>query len=194
MHPYSIDTEERKNVYLMLAVISIVFSLGFYKILDNYRIALPQWVESPSVLFFYGILFLIFDKYLWKLLVEIHLIKTPNLNGKWFGFIKTSFDEHSSKIRATLNIFQTWTKIKIVLATKQSLSYSEAASVVIDVPEGVYLNYQYINEPKANAVQTMSIHHGTTRLLFSDKKNTFDGEYYSGRDRQTFGSLFFKRK
>ena len=120
-------------------------------------------------------------------------MKTPNLNGEWKGHLKSSFDEHSSEIKATLKIFQTWTRIKILLTTEQSSSQSETASIIIDTPEGKYLSYQYINEPKPNAVKTMSIHRGTTRLLFNEKENIFTGEYYSGRDRQNIGSLYFER-
>jgi len=71
------------------------------------------------------------------------------------------------------------------------LSHSESASIVINAPEGKYLNYQYINDPKSNAVETMSTHRGTARLIFDEKKNTLEGEYYSGRGRQNFGSLYF---
>lgn len=193
MHPYSIDTEERKNILLFLAVISIVFSWSFYKILGYYQFSLPWWVESPSVLFFYGLLFVIFDKWLWQYLRKINFVKTPNLNGEWAGNLKSSFDSHSAEVKATLKIFQTWTKIKILLTTDRSSSHSESASIVIDAPEGKYLSYQYINDPKSNAVETMSIHRGTVRLIFDEKKNALEGEYYSGRGRQNFGSLYFIR-
>jgi len=193
MHTYSIDTEERKNILLFLVVVSIIFSWSFYKILGNYQISLPWWVESPSVLFFYGLFFMIFDKWLWQYLKKIKFVKTPNLNGEWSGNLKSSFDSHSTEVKATLKIFQTWTRIKILLTTDQSSSQSETASIVIDAPEGNYLSYQYINEPKSNAVNTMSIHRGTVRLIFGEKENTLNGEYYSGRDRQNFGSLIFKK-
>jgi hypothetical protein len=194
MHTYSIDTQERKNILLFLAIISIILSWSFYKVLNNYQIVLPWWAESPSVLFFYGVLFTIFDKWAWKIFRKIGFVKTPDLNGKWKGYLKSSFDEHSSEVKATLEIFQDWTRIKIILTTEQSSSYSESASFVIEIPEGKYLSYQYINEPKPDAVKTMSIHRGTARLLFNEKENTFIGEYYSGRDRQNFGSLYFKRE
>jgi hypothetical protein len=193
MHLYSIDTEERKNILFFLAVVCIFLAWSFFKILNNYQITLPWWVESPSVLFFYGLLFVVFDKWSWKFFRKIGFVKTPNLNGEWKGHLKSSFDEHSSEIKTTLKIFQTWTRIKILLTTEQSSSQSETASIIIDAPEGKYLSYQYINEPKPNAVKTMSMHRGTARLLFNEKENTFSGEYYSGRDRQNFGSLYFKR-
>ena len=193
MHPYSIDTEERKNILLFLAVVSVIFAWGFYKILGNYKIILSWWIESPSILFFYGFLFLIFDKWLWKFFRSVGFVKTPDLNGEWKGYIKTSFDAHSSEIKAGIKIFQTWTKIKVILVADHSISCSEAVSLIVEAPEGKYLNYHYINEPKSGAVQTMSIHRGTTTLLFDEKAGALSGEYYSGRDRQNFGSLYFKR-
>jgi hypothetical protein len=130
-----------------------------------FEIGLPWWAESPSVLFFYGFLYTIFDKWCWKWLRKIGLIKTPDLNGEWAGTLKTSFDSHASELKTTLKIFQTWTKIKIILTADHSVSYSEAASIILEAPEGKYLSYQYVNEPKSSAVQTMSIHRGTTNLL-----------------------------
>lgn len=194
MHPYSIDTEERKNVSLYVAILSIVLAFGFHRILYYYKIVLPWWIETPSLFFFYGGLSVAFDKWFWKIAKKIGFVKTPYLNGKWIGYLKSSFGEHSSEMEATLQIFQTWTKIKILLSTDQSISYSESASVIVNTPEGTYLSYQYINEPRPNAIKTMSIHRGTTRLLFKEKENTLVGEYYSGRDRQNFGTLNFKRK
>jgi hypothetical protein len=194
MHPYSIETQERKNILLFLAIISIVLSSSFYKMLDNYQIVLPWWVESPSVLSLYGVFFTIFNKWAWKIFKKIGIVKTPNLNGKWKGYLKSSFDEHSAETEVTLEIFQDWTRIKIILTAEQSSSYSKSASFVIETPEGKYLSYQYINEPKPDAVKTMSIHRGTASLLFNEEKNTLIGEYYSGRDRQNFGSLYFKRE
>ena len=194
MHPYSIETKERKNILLFLAVMSIVLSWAFYQMLSNYKVILPWWVESPSVLFFYGFLFVFFDNLGWKWFRKIGLVKTPNMNGEWDGNLKTSFDGHSSELTTALKIFQTWTKIKIILTADHSVSYSEVASLIVEAPEGKYLSYQYINEPKSDAVQTMSIHRGTTKLLFDEKADTLSGEYYSGRDRQNFGSLHFERK
>ena len=108
--------------------------------------------------------------------------------------VPNSNDNHSSEVKATLKIFQNWARIKILLNTDQSSSQSKTASIIIDTPEGKYLSYQYINDPRPNAVKTMSIHRGTARLLFDEKKNSLEGEYYSGRDRQNFGSLYFVRQ
>lgn len=193
MHSYSIETDERKNVMLCLSMISIVLSWVFYKILHDRQILLPWWMESPSVLFFYGLLFVIFDKWAWKIFERIGFLRTPNLNGKWTGESRSSFDEFLSGITANMEIFQTWTKIKIILTTEKSSSMSEMASITVSAPEGCYLIYQYINVPKPEAGKTMSIHRGTASLFFVKKDDSFTGDYYSGRDRQNYGSLNVKR-
>ena len=93
MHPYSIDTDERKYILLLLAVASVLLTWGFNNALSYYQISLWWWIESPSVLFFYGFLFIIFDRWGWKIFRKLGLIKTPNINGVWSGHLKTSFDD-----------------------------------------------------------------------------------------------------
>jgi hypothetical protein len=143
----------------------------------------------------YDLLFGIFDKWFWRwrYLKKWNIVKTPNLNGEWSGELRSSFDTHSSKVKVTLKISQTWTKIRILLFADQSSSHSVVANVMIDSPEGKCLIYQYENEPKSNAVETMHIHRGTTTLIFNEDENILKGEYYSGRDRQKFGSLYFSK-
>jgi hypothetical protein len=193
MHPYSIDTEERKYVLFLLAIIGVLSAWGFYKLLAYHDVLLPWWIESPSVLTFYGILCLVFDRWLWKIAKRLKLIKTPDINGEWKGILKTSFNALADEKGATLRIFQTWTRIRIVQETDQSISYSESASIVTETPEGPYISYQYLNEPKPGATNTMNIHRGTCRLIFIYEENKLKGDYYSGRDRQNFGSVSFKR-
>lgn len=189
MHSYSINTEERKYILICLAFVSIFLSWICHRLLVNRQISLAWWVESPSVLFFYGLLFVTFDRWFWRYFKKIRLVKTLDLAGKWTGILKTSFDDQTSELKVSLKIVQTWTSIKILLTTDQSLSVSETASVVIDVRGDSYLTYQFINEPKSSSATTMSIHRGTAKLVFDEKKKSLDGEYYSGRGRQNFGSI-----
>ena len=195
MHPYSIDTDERKTIYFILAVLSILFTLGFYSILDWKKITMPWWVEAPSVLFSFGLLCLLFDRCCWKwnLLSNVGLIKTPNLNGEWIGHLQTSHDGFNGKTVIILRIKQSWTQINIVLSTNTSSSHSETASIITGHPKGIVLSYQYWNKPQANAIDTMHIHPGTTLLELNMEENTLNGEYYTGRDRGSYGTLELKK-
>lgn len=196
MHPYSIDTGERRTLFFCFAVISIILSWKIPLLLDAYKFN-PSWgVEAPSAMFFYYVIYRVFDKWVWswRFFRKIGVIKTPNLNGEWDGTIKTSFSGNSPESKATLKIFQTWTEIKIILTTSSSKSGSKTGSMILRSPEGPCLVYQYCNKPRSDAAETMETHDGTTELLFDEEIDGLSGEYYSGRGRQNFGSLSFKRK
>lgn len=196
MHPYSIDTKERKSWLFILATVSILLAYVLHKILSPMLDNVQWLIDVPSAMSFYGMLFLVFNAYCWNLTIlrKIGLIKTPNLNGEWIGQLQSSHDGFKSKTDSSLKIRQSWTQINIVLSTDTSASYSETASIITKHPKGIVLSYQYCNKPRANAADTMHIHHGTTLLELSIETNTLNGEYYTGRDRTNFGTLELKRK
>jgi hypothetical protein len=123
---------------------------------------------------------------------EVYLCRflgAPDLNGTYTGYILSSFDKHGTKHVATLKIRQTWSEMSIVMTTENSTGHSLSASMMTEIGT---LTYEYLNEPKPNAVPQMHVHRGTGRFnLNSD--NGLEGEYYSGRDRQNYGTMNFAR-
>lgn len=197
MHPYVTDSNERRLVPLLLAALSVLASWGLYKTLEAVQISPPWWFDMPSLMGFYGLFYTVFDKWLWRVPItrRIGLVKVPDLTGKWEGHITSSFDEHQSQCEASIQILQTWTRIRINLEAEHSRSCSQTAAVITEVPHCAIISYEYLNEPKAPATTTMHTHRGTARhtLCVVDDSEVFDGEYYTGRDRGTFGTLHFKR-
>lgn len=195
MHPYTTDSNERKSVPLYIAVLSIVAALILILITEAIPFAIPWWIDGTSVLGFYGLFYTIFNRYLWKsrLLRIIGLVKVPNLNGTWNGDLSSSFDKQATKKNATIRISQTWTGISIHLETDSSKSHSLIAAIMTKSPIGAVLSYEYLNEPLPNAKDTMHCHRGTCRLTIQSDENILDGQYYSGRDRQNFGTLRFEQ-
>lgn len=197
MHAYAIDSDERKVVPFYMAAVSIFAAWGFYGILGLLKLSLPWWIEAPSALFFYGLIYGVFENWLWRwdLLRKINVVKVPDLRGRWQGHAASSFDQHSQRLDATIEIKQSWTKISITMETANSKSNSLIAGITTESPGGPTINHEYCNEPKSNAQTGMHAHRGTARLVFKKENNTemFEGEYYSGRDRQNHGSLHFKR-
>ena len=55
------------------------------------------------------------------------------------------------------------------------------------------LTYEYLNVPLPNAKKTMHIHRGNVRFSLETDGKVLEGEYYSGRGRQTFGISRFER-
>ncbi len=195
MHPYSINSEEHKKVSLCIAVAAILLAWGL-SVFSNHVLKIPWWIESPSVLGFYGILYALFNNYLWKkkILHTLGVIKTPVFEGVWLGEI-ISQSEHATNpiIIKKFKIKQTWTHIRIFLETETSESYSFEASMNIDYFDTARIHYQYMSQPKDSSPETMHMHCGSVTAKLIDENN-IEAEYYSGRDRNNTGSFRVERK
>jgi hypothetical protein len=190
LHGYSTDSGERKIVPLVLGSVAIALAWLFSTILAFMHLSLPWWVESPSTLGFYGILYALFDRILWRnrFVRKLGLVRVPNLTGRWRGYLLSSFDGHQKRRNLMINIWQSWTQISVFLTTETSISSSCAAVIQVDDPDGLSLTYQYQNQPLADAMRTMHMHYGTAVLRLSNEDN-LSGDYYAGRDRRTFGRI-----
>ncbi len=189
MHPYATDSAERQQVPLYLAVLAILAAWSFSTFLRSHHFEVAWYIDAPSVLAFYQIFHTAFDRTVWRRVRSLGVVKVPDLEGDWSGYLTTSFDDHAAKVGATAQIAQTWTRISIVLRTETSESQSLVGSLLIDTPYGRVLSYQYLNEPLPDAPESMNIHHGTARLTLSSSGRTLKGEYYSARGRETNGFL-----
>ena len=188
MHPYVTNSKERVRVVVCLALLSVIIMYGFHVFLSKAGILWPWWLEAPSVWGVFGVLYRWFDIQLWRFpwLRKIRIVEVPDLNGQWRVQGYSATDEKS--FTGKVFIQQTWTQISITMETEYSRSHSLTASLLLNQPDGTTLSYEYRNEPKANAPSTMHAHRGTAVLYLSDN-NSLEGEYYSGRDRQNYGTL-----
>ena len=195
MHGYSTDSGERRVVPLLLASAAIILAWVSSRILAITQLSVPWWLDAPSSLAFYGVLYSLFDTYLWRndLVSKLGLTRIPNLAGRWNGYLISSFDGHAKRHHFVINIFQSWTHIAIFLTTTTSMSRSCAAMIQVDDPDGVALIYQYQNQPLADAMKTMHMHYGTVVLKVSNG-DCLSGDYYAGRDRRTFGRICCRRQ
>jgi hypothetical protein len=194
MHGYSTDSDERRVVPLSLACLAIFLAWQSSKVLMAIHLSVPWWLDAPSSLAFYGALYALFDRYLWRnsLVSKLGLVRIPNLAGRWRGYLISSFDGHVKRHDLMINIFQSWTQITVFLTTATSMSRSSAAMIQVEDPEGVALIYQYQNQPLADAIRTMHMHYGTAMLRVSND-GCLVGDYYAGRDRRTFGRISCRR-
>src|SRR5260370_29330612 len=195
MHGYSTDSDERRVVPLLLASLAMSLAWLSSKLLVAMHFSIPWWVDAPSLMAFYGALYALFDKYLWRngLVAKLGLVRIPNFAGRWHGYLISSFDGYTKRHDLMINIFQSWTQIAIFLTTATSMSRSSAAMIQVEDPEGVALVYQYQNQPLADAMRTMHMHYGTAMLRVSDG-GCLVGDYYAGRDRRTFGRICCRRQ
>lgn len=192
MHPYSTDSAERKQVTFYLALISIVVSIFLPKL--SSRLGIPPFLFHVSGMALFGVLWTLFNGWIWKTWVlQKTLVRVPNLKGKWVGQLTTSHDDHSEERSVTIQIQQSWTAISIRFSNDQSKSQSLNASIMVGNRDAVVLSYEYINEPNYDAVDSMKMHRGFTRFELSPDHSCLTGQYFTGRERHSFGTLRFHK-
>jgi hypothetical protein len=188
MHTYSINSPERSNIPFILAGISIGLIL-----LLKYKIVLPSWIPVPGVFALYGILYGIFNKWLWKwkFLSKTGLICTPNLNGTWEMLSKSSMNNYEKEYAGVVTINQTWTTISIYLDGEKFTSTSIMAGIDIKTDAIFTLKWEYLSRKKPEFSDKDYMHTGMTRVLAENKSKPLQlkGDYFTDRSRHNYGSV-----
>ena len=197
MHPYQTEDEIKTRKILIAIVLSIIAAYFLNRFLLQFPMLMTWWIDYPSVLGFFGLFIFLFDNFIWKLKViqNFPWLLIPNLNGAWNVEIKSSQDDFKTVIGGQMQIRQTGSRILITLESGNSTSRSiHAAILPTGKPHSYEIMYNYINKPNADSAQTMNIHYGTAWYQISTDFQTLDGEYFTGRGRQTYGRLIAKRE
>jgi hypothetical protein len=192
--PYATDSPERTYVAFYLAALSIGLGYALHAGLVAAHLAAPWYVDVPSPVVIYGILWKLFDKYIWRwnVLRLAGIVRVPDLNGDYRGTLYSSFDRDNGKRHAVhLNISQSWTTILICGHFSESRSYNLITGVSVLDAGTPRLTYEYVNEPKEGAPEALHVHPGTVwfDVSFDRATTTLVGEYYTGRDRRNSGMI-----
>ncbi len=200
MHSYSTDSPERKTIPFFIAAAAIAAAFWSSHLLQVRHIEMPWWISPPiDTMAFYGLLYFAYDRYIWRwpIIHRLGISAIPNLSGEWVGEVRSVLpngtlagDSFSRKIEIVIQ--QTWTEMSIQGCTDISKSHSVSASIITNHECSVA--YEYSNEPLTGAPDTMHAHRGTTFLSIDSKTRSLVGEYYSGRDRQTIGTITLRGK
>lgn len=194
MHDYAIDSRERvfvvSTLFTASAIVAAVAAILMPSDLTPVRWLLP----IPSIALVFGVFYWGFDNWLWRwrFLRVLRLISVPDLRGVWTGTVASSYTGFEKTQPVTVTIEQTWTKMVVRLNAAESRSWSMTASVLTKAPEGMVLTYLFDNQPEPQSVGTMERFRGTT-VLVSEAPARLEGYYYTGRGRQTHGSLKLRR-
>ena len=192
--------QKNKNIVHLFYIILCLFSgLIFYYIIDPCipkDILILKFFKSPvsSIPTVFGLLFWLFNKWLWKWWSWFGLINFPNLNGKWEGILKSSYDNFKNKLSATLIIKQTATNIKIQGEFNQSESSSSSAHFDWnEFDNRIVLYYFYQNKPNNNQ-EKLHQHDGAMKLVYNKDKKKLLGNYLNGKDRNTYGEIELEKQ
>jgi hypothetical protein len=192
-HPYSLQSRERVVQVFALSGVVLAYAFGF---LVEHLWTPPWWVDTPAVLGFYSLLYLLLDRVAWRWEWVSRLIGIPNIAGKWSGVIRTSHDNVEKDHPITLVVRQSWSKLLICLEGNMSRSASTAAHVFDGADLGTFeIVYSYENTPRGDAGRSLHPHLGTAhlRLSVAEGQQMLDGDYYTGRGRNTHGRITLRR-
>ncbi len=162
-------------------------------LLFNYFASWPNWLEGPSPLFLYGIIYYVFDKYFWqfKIFKTLGIVWFPNFNGRWKGKQRSSYRVGGQNVETEgkLEVRQSFSKISI----KSYYQISESDSVTAnfaEINDEVYLFYTYDNDPSSLRAGTMAKHKGTAKIKHLPNEKKLTGCYWNSMGN--YGELNYK--
>lgn len=162
-------------------------------------ISIETLKKIPDAALYAGIFYYLFSKYIWKLpILHPWLVPYPNLDGTWIGFLQSTWEnpeigKRIDPIPVQFCIHQDFEHLNITMFTKESKSYSQAASFITENDGSIGLKYTYTNKPKATVRDRSEIHEGAASLKIVEiPKLALTGEYWTGR--KTTGEIEVKKK
>jgi hypothetical protein len=193
MHSYASDSPDRRIAPWIIAIFAVGVAFLYGLLSRMFRISSPWWCEAPSIMSVYGIIHWVYSSRLWRCRVcGLRLSGIPNCNGTWYGPLHSSYNG-GTNFEGMLVIHQTWGKMVIEFRTDSSASYSRMAALYITPGPSEGLIYEYASDPRADAKETMHAHRGFAFLKLSTDRNWLEGDYYTGRDRTTYGTMRLRR-
>ena len=178
---YSVDTEPRKKIIAIMALIA----LGVTYIPGNLFPSFSSKFGPLSALGVFGILFYLFDHFLWKYVPGIGI---PDISGTWSGKINRGTEPGRTEgkvANVTAKITQTWTRMDVVFKGTHSISRSEVAGLFVNNPNHVELCYAYHKRPNDATGSGHEYSNGYTRLnlVKAGQGDTLIGRYFSDEFR-----------
>ena len=92
-----------------------------------------------------------------------------------------------------MTISQTYDEILIKLDTDDSTSYSTQAQLDKIKDNEYMLSYYYTNNPKASADRDMHKHYGSCRIFFDMEHGLAEADYFTDRDRGSYGYMLLRK-
>jgi SMODS-associating 2TM, beta-strand rich effector domain len=188
MHSYAVDTKERAWTAVALAAIAVLIAAGVSSLLAKLSITVPWYIGAPTPVGVFGVLFFIFDRWGWLFAARAHLSRLPDLRGTWTGVVCRREGNTVDK-SVTVYIRQTWQHISIELKSGSSTSRSTMASIDLAGRAHTCITYAYSNVPHPGSDVDMHAHMGTATVELSIDGRTLAGDYYTGRDRHSVGTI-----
>lgn len=127
--------------FILDKIIEALSLLKIEQVIDTLGIV-PDFVSVP---FWFALLSWFYGSCLWKTPVFKKLHNVPDLNGKWTGFLESSYDK-SQKYKMDLIVNQTWRKIHFTAVFDKSTSESNVVAILTEKTGRPTIYFGYENE------------------------------------------------
>ena len=201
MHDYSIHSHPKAKIFFVLSFIAISVTPQLNSYLSHAWTFLQDrnWVSGAvtaiPVLAVFGLVNLLFEKYLWKVKPFRRIFLVPDLNGHWKCHGNTHIKDGQVvdwKWAGEVEIRQSWSRMTITFRGQNSSSKSVAASIS-QVGAGDYrLIYNYQNDPKVGEIELQK-HGGAAEMVFPESCESAEGSYFTDQHRLTVGAMRWER-
>ena len=94
MHSYASDSNDRKVAPWVIGGIAVIVAFLFSALVEWQKIKVPWWIETPTIMTTYGIVYWLYNRFGWKWRVcDIHFSEIPNFSGTWYVLLISYFCE-----------------------------------------------------------------------------------------------------
>lgn len=159
----------------------------------------------PTTVSILGVLFYIYNQYLWKIPVFKLLMSVPNMSGRYEGKVKYEWDGLNNEKNCFIEVVQTASKIKVQTYFSDGVNENTSSkSLVEDIKheeDGFFDIYLFYLNSGTKKNGELDCHEGANKLRFipgrKTIKNQLIGHYFTNRQIQTRGeveAIFISKK
>ncbi len=151
-------------------------------------------LQPPTAIAIIALLFVCYNRFLWKIPPFSWIHGIPNINGRYEGEGESSYGD-GFKYPMVVEVHQTLLDTLVCLYTERSGSHSVMSAMGQNERRNQYLSYSYKNAPKTvTDDRDMRPHDGFACLEIFAKGERLEGSYFNDpRERSSFGKLALKR-
>jgi hypothetical protein len=163
---YATNFVSRRLIYGLIMFAAVSLGTLITSQLAKQQVKLPVAITSPLLI--YAALFLVWDKFLWRVASRLRY-PLPDLNGTWTGNYRLATNPDQA-LRCTMKIRQTWAHMEVWFESDVGFSYSTVVSLNNGSGSPRHLCHVYKMEPKKPTQRgkhggpNVEAHEGVARL------------------------------
>ena len=135
----------------------------------------------------------IFNKYLWhwKPFKKIFAVDVPFIEGRWEGYILSTYTQHKKKHKIAIEFSQTLTGVHVWYYDQNAITHSLIANIVLDAEGGPpRVLCIYDNNPIINSDTGLKRHIGVMEMFVLSDDNKIKGTYFNNPiQKNTYGEI-----